>query len=156
MSQWWEQVGLGIQVDRAVSIIPQTVVTPGTVYFTVAGGLVLITGIMGQFTVVAGGAVNATWTFNPTTGTDTDVCAATALAGAGVGDIMTVSGIATEGMLPVAGSVAQLMGGIAGSCRGLVMPSGALGVFTNASETGNWIWKLWYMPIDNGATVVAA
>ena len=156
MSQWWEQMGLGIQVDRPVSIIPQSVATPGTAYFAVAGGLVLITGLVGQITVVLGGAVGGTWCFDPTTGTDTDVCAVTALAGAGAGDLMSVSGIATESMLPLAGSVAQLMGGIAGSCKGLVVPAGNLGVFTDASQTGNWIWTLWYMPIDNGATVVAA
>lgn len=153
---WWQQIGLGIKVDRAESILPQTVATPGTEYFTVAGGLVLVTGLVGYFTVVAGGAVNATWCHNPTPGTDTDICAATALAGAAQGDIMTVSGIATEGMLPLAGAAAQLMGGIAGSCKGIVLPTGALGVFTNASVTGNWRWVLWYIPIDDGATVVAA
>lgn len=156
MSQWWEQMGLGIQVDRPASIIPQTVVTPGTEYFTVAGGLVLVTGLVGIMTVGLGNPCNGTWCFNPTVGTDTDVCGVTVLGGLQAGDILTVSGIATEGMLPVADTVAQLMGGATGSCRGLVMPPGALGVFTSASEDGNWRWILWYVPIDNGATVVAA
>lgn len=149
-------MGLGIQVNRPASVIPQTVATPGTEYFTVAGGLVLVTGLVGIMTVALGGAVNGQWCFEPTTGTRTDVTGATVLTGLQEGDILTVSGIATEGMLPVADTVAQLMGGIAGSCRGLVLPPGALGVFTDASEDGNWIWILWYMPIDNGATVVAA
>ncbi|KKN14267.1 hypothetical protein LCGC14_0997780 [marine sediment metagenome] len=153
---WWDQMGLGIQVDRPASIIPQTVGTPGTEYYTIAGGLVLITGLVGLFTVVPGGAVNAQWCHNPDTGTDTDVCIATALAGAAEGDLMSISGIAAAGMLPLGGSVAQLMGGVAGTNKGLVLDSGALGVFTSASQTGNWRWVLWYMPIENGATVVAA
>jgi len=156
MSQWWEQMGLGIQVNRPVSIIPQTVVAPGTEYFTVAGGLVLVTGLVGIMTAPLSGAVNGQWCFEPTTGTRTNVTGATVLGGLQQGDILTVSGIATEGMLPVAGTVAQLMGGVTGSCRGLVLPPGALGVFTDASRGGNWIWILWYMPIDTGATVVAA
>ena len=153
---WWEEIGLGIKVHRPISIIPQTVLTPGTEYYTIAGGLVLITGLVGLFTTVPGGAVNATWCHNPTLGTDTDLCIATALNGAAEGDVMSVSGIAGAGMLPLGGSVAQLMGGVAGSCKGLVLDAGALGVFTDASVGGNWRWVLWYMPITPGATVVAA
>ena len=48
---------LGIQVSTATVVIPQTVVSPGTVYFTIAGGLVLITGIIGVFTVSVGSAI---------------------------------------------------------------------------------------------------
>ena len=148
---------LGVQVDRAASIIPQTVATPGTPYFTVATGYVLVTGLVGIFTVAAGGACNATWCQNPDAGVDTDFCAATALAGAvAAGYIMTVSGIVTETMLPLAGSVAQLMGGASsGGSPGLVFGPGDLGVFTSANITGNWRWTLWYVPIDAGATVVA-
>ena len=130
--------------------------TPGTEYYTIAGGLVLITGLVGIFTTVPGGAVNGTWCHNPTLGTDTDVCIATALGGAAEGDVMSVSGIAGAGMLPLGGSVAQLMGGVAGGCKGLVLDTGGIGVFTGDSQTGNWRWVLWYMPITPGATVVAA
>lgn len=146
---------LGIQIARAASILPQTVVTPGTTYFTVATGHVLVKGLLGIFTVAAGGAVNATWCHNPTTGTDTDICAATALGAAVEGDIMTVSGVATETMLPLHGGAAQLMGGIVGGSNGFVIGPGTLGVFTNASTTGNWRWILWYIPLETGATVVA-
>jgi len=70
---------------------------------------------------------------------------------------MTVSGIVTETMLPLAGSVAQLFGGASGGGgRGFVVGPGDLGVFTNANITGNWRWILFYKPIDQGATVVAA
>lgn len=148
---------LGIQIDRAVSVLPQTVATPGTPYFRVATGYVLVTGLVGIFTVAAGGACNATWCHNPTAGVDTDFCAATALAGAvAAGYIMTVSGVVTETMLPLAGSVAQLMGGIVGAGgKGLVFGPGDLGVFTNASVLGNWRWMLWYVPLEAGAVVTA-
>ena len=148
---------LGIQVNRAASILPQTVGTPGTPYFRVAGGKVLVTGLLGQFTVVVGGAVDATWCHNPTVGVDTDICLATALGGVILaGALMTVSGIVTEGMLPLYGHAAQLMGGATGAGgKGIALPPGDLGVFTGASVTGNWLWHLWYMPIDVGATVIA-
>ena len=154
---WWEDIGLGIKVPRAASILPQTVGTPGTPYYTVAGGYVLVTGLLGIFTVAVGGAVNATWCHNPDDGVDTDLCVATALAGAvAAGYIMSVSGVATAGMLPLAGSIAQLMGGAAGGgAPGVALGPGDLGVFTNASTTGNWRWLLWYKPLDVGATVVA-
>jgi len=152
---WWRKMGLGIQVDRPTSILPQGVGTPGTEYYTIAGGLVLITGLVGLFTSDPA-AVNATWCHNPAVGRDTNVCIATALGGADVGDVMSISGIAGAGMLPLAGSVAQLMGGVAGTCKGLVLDSGALGVFTDGSVAGDWRWVLWYMPITPGATVVAA
>ena len=69
---------------------------------------------------------------------------------------MSVSGVVTEGMLPLAGSLAQLMGGVSGGQKGVVMKPGALGVFTDASETGNWSWQLWYLPLVDGASVIAA
>ena len=147
---------LGVQVDRPVSIIPQTVVTPGTPYFTIATGMVLVTGLVGIFTVGVGGICSAQWCLNPTTGTDTNICGATVITACVAGGILTVSGVATEGMLPLNGGAGQLLGGIAGGGgRGIVMVPGALGVFTTASMTGNWIWHLWYIPIDAGATVVA-
>lgn len=146
---------LGVQVDRLVSIIPQTVVTPGTPYFRVAGGLVVVTGLVGYCTVILGGVCNATWCFNPTLGLDTNFCAATAIGALDAGDVISVSGVVTETMLPVHGTVAQLMGGIVGGTKGLVFPAGDLGVFTSASQTGNWQWYLWYIPIDAGATVIA-
>lgn len=148
---------LGRMVPRAASVLPQTVATPGTAYFHVYGGLVLVTGLVGEWTVACGGAVNATWCLNPDAGVDTDICAATALAGAvAAGYIMTVSFVVTEGMLPLAGSAAQLAGGVVGGGgKGMVCVPGDLGVFTNASVTGNWEWKLFYVPIDDGAYVRA-
>ena len=148
---------LGIQVDRAASILPQTVATPGTAYFTVAGGYVLVTGLLGIFTVAVGAPCNATWCHNPDDGVDTDFCSVTALGGAvGLGYIMTVSFVVTESMLPLAGSMAQLAGGIVGGGgKGGVFGPGDLGVFTSASTTGNWTWHLWYIPLFAGAVVIA-
>jgi len=151
---WWEDKP--IQVDRAASILPQTVGTPGTAYFTIAGGYVQVVGLLGIFTVACGGAVNATWCHNPTEGVDTDLCAATALAGAiAAGYVMSVSGVVGDGMLPLAGSMAQIMAGVLGGQSPMALGPGDMGVFTGASTTGNWRWVLWYIPIDQGATVVA-
>jgi len=162
MSEYVDNKGLrklqlGRLCPRAASVLPQTVATPGTPYFHIYGGLVLMTGLVGEFTVAVGGAVNATWCHNPTVGVDTDICAATALGGVILaGALMTVSGVATEGMLPLYGHAAQLAGGASGGGgRGVVLQIGDLGVFTSASQTGNWKWYMFYVPIDDGAYVRA-
>jgi len=153
---WWENKS--IKVDRPASILPQTVATPGTAYFTVVGGYVMVTGLLGIFTVaVGGGAVDATWCHNPDAGVDTDLCLATALAGAvAAGYMLSVSGVVGDGMLPLAGSMAQIMAGVLGGQSPMALGPGDMGVFTGASRTGNWRWICWYKPIDQGATVIAA
>jgi len=145
---------LGVQIDRAASILPQTVVLPGTPYFTVAGGRVLVTGLVGEIVVAnVGGAVNANWYFAPTVGTGGNICAATALAALVIGNLLSITGLLTDAMLPAAPASLVPMLTVAG--KGLIMPAGNLGVITNASVTGQWIWSLWYIPVDAGATVVA-
>jgi hypothetical protein len=147
---------LGRQVNRAASIIPQTVVSPGTPYFSITGGVVLITGLVGVFTADVGGAVNANWFHNATVGTDANICAATALATFDTGDILVVTGLLTDAMLPAAHASSTHFGGATAlGLRGFVVTTGALGVITDASQTGNWRWMLWYIPLDDGAIVAA-
>lgn len=150
---------LGIQVDRAESVLPQTVLSPGTAYYNVAGGKVLVTGLVGEIvTANVGGAVAVNWFHNATAGTDINICAATTITAWIVGDILVVTGLLTDTMLPAAhGSSTHFGGAQAGSMgiRGFIVTIGALGVISDASVTGHWIWTLWYIPITAGATVVA-
>ena len=149
---------LGVQVDRPASVLPQTVVSPGTPYFTVAGGKVLITGLVGEIvTANVGGVVNANWFHNAAVGTDVNICAATALGALVIGDILVVTGLLTDAMLPAAhASSAHFGGATALGVKGFIVTAGALGVITNASVAGEWIWTLWYIPLTAGALVVPA
>lgn len=147
---------LGVQVDRAASILPQTVGSPGTPYFTVAGGKVLVKGLVGEIVVAnVGGVVSANWFFAPSgaIGTGANLCAATVLTTWVIGDILTLSGLLTDAMLPAVHASSAPMLTVAG--QGIVLMPGAMGVITTASFAGQWRWVLWYIPIDAGATVVA-
>ena len=145
---------LGIQINRAASVLPQTVVSPGTPYFTIAGGKVLITGLVGEIVVAnVGGAVNANWFHDATVGTDANICAVTALATWVIGDILTITGLLTDAMQPAAHASSGVMMVTGG--KGFILTAGNLGVITNASVAGQWTWTLWYIPLDAGATIVA-
>jgi hypothetical protein len=115
--------------------------------FTVAGGRVCINLIYGLLTGVGAGANNCTAGNNPTTGT-TSVFAVQADINAGaIGDIVSFE--YTAGQLTThIGAATQ-----AGAYR-LVATTGTVFVRCSAAE-GTSIWTLFYVPIDDGAYVVA-
>ena len=128
-----------------------------TPLFTIAGGKVLVTGILGFVTVVVGStASNAKLVFDPTAaGTDFDLCTATAITSDAVEQQYTIAGdVETPGALLVAGAVGQ--------CnpffnKPLSLTPGQLHQNLSAAPVGGEItWRLWYFPIDDGASVVAA
>ena len=146
---------LGIQVQTGTVVIPQTVASPGTTYFTIAGGIVLVTGMLGVITTAIGGAVSPQWQMNPTTGTASVLCTTgLAITAFVAGDILTLDGALGDAMLPTAHAGCAPMFSAAG--EGIMLPSGNLSVITAASQTGNWYWILWYLPVTPGATVVNA
>lgn len=144
---------LGRMCPRAASILPQTVATPGTPYYRIYGGKILLTGLIGEMTVGVGGAVNAHWEHDPTTGATAAISAAKAMAAWVAGDILSIDGLLTNVMTPTAHAGAAVMLSLAG--KGIILTIGDLGVVTSASQTGNWSWQLFYVPIDDGAYVRA-
>lgn len=144
------QVLLGTKVDRATATIPQT--ATGSI-FTVTGGRILVTGLVGEVTTAIGGvATTLAVTSTPTTGTAVTVASATAITSKEIGSIIT---------LPVTAGTAAVVnnGGGGGQLPGhapYVIPVGALGITTSASTTGAIKWSLTYVPLDDGATVAAA
>ena len=138
----------GLKVDRATATLPQT--ATGSL-FTVAGGRILLTSIVGEVTTVLGAtATNAKLISTPTTGTAVDLCAVLAVANKEVGTLFGITGLFSD----------ALVGANAGASvvprNAVVVPIGNIGLNTSANNTGSVKWSITYVPLDDGASVTAA
>jgi hypothetical protein len=137
----------GIHVARATDTLPQT----GTDnLFTVSGGRVLINFLMGTVTtIIQNSDPVAKITVTPTTGSAVDVAST-----------VDLTWLEAGGNVVCEGDTTALVKGNAGQCivpaTGFVVPAGTIDLTTGASKTGAIKWDLFYIPIDEGATVVAA
>lgn len=142
-------LNFGTKVDRATAVLPATAYGA---LFTVAGGRVLITGLIGELTVVASGtATTVKVTGTPTVGTAVDWTTATAVTSKEVGSQMTLPA-ASGGALVVQNGGA---GGQWQPAAPYVAAVGTIGITTSATNTGSAKWSVTYVPLDNGATVTA-
>lgn len=138
----------GEKVDRATAALPQTT---QSALFTVAGGRVLMTGIVGEVTtVIQTQANNTKLTANPTTGTDVDICAVLNISAKEVGTLFGVTGLFSDALVGANAGASVFPG------NPVVLPIGTLDLNCAASNTGSVKWSLFYIPLDNGATVTAA
>jgi hypothetical protein len=140
---------LGVSVARATATLPAT--TQGAI-FTVAGGRVLVTSLIGTVTTaIQNQACTLKITGNPTAGTDVDLATATAVTAKEVGSIITLPAAAGGAVV-----VANAGGALVPIGSGLVLNAGTLDIVTSATNTGSVKWDLTYVPIDDGASVTAA
>lgn len=138
---------LGVRVNRATAVIANGT----TVYFTVATGNCLVTGLYGTITIVMQ-AVAQTILFraNPTLGTDEDLCVGLDVQSYAEGDMLGLTGVFGDAMLPAA------TGGAIQMCHPFILKPGTLDmVSVTAGNTGSVSWSLLYIPLDAGATIVA-
>jgi hypothetical protein len=142
----------GIKVEEPAAVLPAT----GTAHiFTVAGGRVIVTGLVGQCTTVCSAtATTVSIGATPTVGTAsaTAFCTAVAITSVEVGTLVSLPAGA-KGALVVgtnAGTAVQVCGD-----SGYVVSPGSIDVVTSATNTGAFKWTLFYEPLDDGATVVA-
>lgn len=153
------QIGLGIRVEKTAFTLPQTA---STNIFTVTGGRVMITSLVGIVTTVLGAtATNLNLTYTPSGGAAADISAATVCTSDAVGTYYTITGVAADLLS------AQKVGGtevptvtwaptptfLTGS---LVFGAGSMQLKSSANNTGATAWVITYVPLDNGAAVVAA
>jgi len=144
------QILLGQKVDRATAALPQT--TQAAI-FTVTGGRVLVTGLVGEVTTVMGAtATNLKVTSNPTTGTDVDIAANAAVTSKEVGSQFTLPAATGSALVVKNGGG----GGQFPTHQPYVVPIGTIDLVTDASDTGSVKWSLTYIPLDDGASVAAA
>lgn len=139
---------LGIRVNRATAALPQTT---AAAIFTITGGRVLLTSIVGEVTTaIQNQANNTKLTANPTTGTSVDMCAVLSTANDEVGCLYSITGTPADAMI---GTNAGLVPAMA---KGLILPIGTIDLDCAASNTGSVKWTLTYIPLDDGAAVAAA
>lgn len=139
---------LGLHVARATATLPQT--TAGALY-TIAGGRIALTAIIGEVTTVIQTQANDTKIVaNPTVGTTLDLCAVLDITADEVGCLYGITGLASDALVGAGAGVAPLPRNM------LVLPEGTIDLNCGGSNTGAIAWDLWYVPFDDGATVTAA
>lgn len=141
---------LGDAVTRAAALQPQT---GQAAIFTVSGGKVLVTSLIGEVVVATPATVNTLKvTGNPTSGTDVDWTSAVSTASQEAGAIITL-GVTKGGALVVS----PAGGGNGIAYVGFVAQIGTIDLVTSGSAaTGTIKWTLTYVPIDDNASVAAA
>lgn len=145
------EINLGVSVNEPAKPLPSGGTSP---LFTVIGGRVVITALIGTATS-AGGTTVATSvqiTTAPTSGTSVALSTATTAAG-----VITV---AQNNMIslvaPIAGVANPIFAGAATAGDGAhVAPVGTINVTTVGAATGSMTWDLLYIPFDTGAYVAA-
>lgn len=138
----------GIKVSRATGTLPASTTKA---LFTIAGGRVLLLGIVGEVTTaIQNQACNTKLTANPTTGTDVDICAVLNIANDEIGCLYGITGLFSDAM------VGSNAGAGVWPRNPVVLPAGTLDLSTAATNTGSVKWDLWYVPLDTSATVTAA
>ena len=138
----------GLKVDRTTAALPQTT---QSALFTVAGGRVLITSIVGEVTtVIQTQANNTKIVSNPTTGTDVDLCAVLDITADQVGCLYGITGLFSDAM------VGANAGATVVPRNAAVVPVGTIDLSCAASNTGSVKWSITYVPLDDGASVTAA
>ncbi|MDD5510527.1 MAG: hypothetical protein PHI12_06950 [Dehalococcoidales bacterium] len=156
---WYDKLGLGIKVNRAAAADPQNV---WQTLFTVAGGLIVVKAIVGVRTVIqAGGA--STMQLRHSVGGVFDA-GTLSVAADTVGTVYYLTGDTTDpiisgvgGLLVIGGRVVATSTRYGGFESNLIVGAGNIQVtMTAAAGTGSTRYMLWYTPLDDGATVVAA
>jgi hypothetical protein len=140
---------LGVKVDRATATLPQG--ATGSI-FTVAGGRVVVTSLVGEVTTVVGATVTTIKvTSTPTTGSAVDLTSTTAITSLEVGGHISLP-LTLGGAVVVSNAgVAEVPGAIQ-----LLVPVGHIQITTSAGDTGSVKWSITYVPYDDAATVTAA
>lgn len=143
----------GTQVTKAAAALPQTATAT---LFTVSGGSVLVTLLLGEVsgTAIQNQACTLALGTVPTTGTasSTGIATATAITNKEAG-----TWVAPQASSGAAGAL--VVGGNAGAALFLqapmafVVPAGTITWTTSASNTGKMAWYLNYVPLDTGASV---
>lgn len=141
----------GVKVSRSTAALPQTA---AGALFTITGGRVLVTSIVGEVTTVIQTQADATKiTFDPTdAGATQDLCATTDITADAVGTCYSITGTpatALQDALNFLSSNKVL-------AQPLVLKPGSILLDCAASNTGSVKWDLTYIPYDNGASVAAA
>lgn len=152
-------IEFGNQVVKAAQVPPNS--GSSATLFTVAGGMVLITSMVGRVTTVLSGTTGAvSLGATPTVGASgaqvAGIAAATVIGGGEVGATFAVAAT-------IAGAATTLANGGASAVAGkspflaqsaFIVQAGIITITTSvATMTGAIDWYLTYLPLDTGASV---
>ena len=142
---WLGRKLLGQTVERATAVI-----AIGTApLFTVSGGRIVVTQILGEITVVMQAiATTLRLQADPTLGTTRNLCADLDVNAYAAGDLLGITGINTDAMQPPATG-----GALEAQTMGVIVQEGTIDLVAGANNTGSVKWTLKYIPLDDGATV---
>ncbi|MFI9235774.1 hypothetical protein [Streptomyces sp. NPDC053079] len=140
-------IALGTRVTKSTGTLAATTVP----LFTIAGGEVLITSMYGLVTTSITVANSYKLQLNPTTGDTQDICAAT-----DIGTTDTLAGDILQFGLATTTAPPKLMSVGYGTARlDTVLTTGQI-EHVSAGTDGVITWCLTWIPMADGATVVAA
>jgi hypothetical protein len=139
---------IGLGVERATAALPQS--ATGAL-FTVSGGRAIVFLILGQVTTIIQAQANAVKLVStPTAGSAVDLCATVDINGLEVGGKLLAPNVAAT-------ALGKTNAGAAFGAYGFtIVDPGSIGLNTAASSTGAIKWTLFYVPLDPGASIVAA
>jgi hypothetical protein len=143
-------INLGLKVERAAALIDAT-----QTLFTISGGRIALLGLVGEFTTNATEATTLQINCN-SSGSAVD----TPLTGGGAS--LAAALIESKLTLPAAvGSNITLSTGqaacILSAAPIYIISAGVIqAVIGTGNSTGKVKWTLWYVPVDDGASVVAS
>lgn len=142
-------IGLGTKVDKATATLPAS--TTGSL-FTVTGGRVMVTSIVGRVTTGIQAQANAIKLVATPSGSGAvnDLSGTVESNGLAAGGLLSITGLAGDAMVKSTG------GGVSTLRNPVIVAAGAIGLNTAATNTGSVEWSLTYIPLDDGATVAAA
>jgi hypothetical protein len=141
---------LGQRAEKSTGTLAATTIS----LFTIAGGVVAITSIYGEVTTAVTVANSYKLQANPTTGTTSDLVAATDIGttDSPAGNILTFDGIKASSIQGAgtagAGSSPMLL-------RPIAINTGTI-ESVSAGTDGVILWVVTWVPLTSGATLVAA
>ena len=137
-------INFGSRVQKSTGTLTAATVP----LFTIAGGLVAVTSLVGRVTTAVTVANSYKLQHNPTAGTTVDLCAATDIGttDTALGEILVVNGAKATGLV---------IGALAAPNYPIVMDVGQI-EHVSAGTDGVILWALTYIPLEGGASIVAA
>lgn len=137
---------LGTRVEKATGTLTAATVP----LFTVAGGKVLVTSIVGEVTTAITVANSYKLQHNPTVGATKDLVAATDIGTTDTpaGNLLGFQGLTGDSILTGPGAVPTIK-------QPIVLTAGQI-EHVSAGSDGAITWVVTYIPLDDGASLVAA
>lgn len=140
---------LGFHAAKAAATLPQSTTQN---IFTITGGRVLVTLLIGEVTTLVGTGTTPDLkvTSVPTTGTLLDVASDVVITDDEVGTLYYVEGDGT--------ALVAFSSGYAGTVvqSAFVLPIGTVRIAASESVAGATKWDIFYLPLDEGASVASA